>query len=197
MIGDKRLTLGEWMQLRWGTYRRLYLNLFRPAYVRTRLTQRLGECQRCGACCQMLRRCVLLKNDQGLPACHLYLYRTPNCSRIWGIATSFRHTHPAGSAGHRRKSSGTPKIIGVPGGFHRRYCRPTKQVKFCASLRLFPTEKRLACRGQSCCTQCATPAERTGGVQLKDAPARTPRLPSANRCHLDAPGAEPVVNTER
>jgi hypothetical protein len=82
MIGDKRLTLSKWMQLRWGTYRRLYLNVFRSDYVRTSLAQRLGECRRCGACCQLLRRCVLLKNDNGLPACHLYLYRTPNCSKF-------------------------------------------------------------------------------------------------------------------
>ena len=79
MIGDKRLTMKGWLRLRWGTYRRLYLNIFRPGYVRASLAQRQGECLRCGTCCYLLRRCVLLKSDNGLPACNVYPVRTPNC----------------------------------------------------------------------------------------------------------------------
>ena len=82
MMDKQRLSFGNWMQLRWGTCRRLYLNLFRSAFVRASLARRMGECRRCGACCHLVRRCALLKDNKGLPACHLYLYRTPNCTQF-------------------------------------------------------------------------------------------------------------------
>ena len=118
MIGDKRLTLKGWLRLRWGTYRRLYLNIFRPGYVRASLAQRQGECLRCGTCCYLLRRCVLLKNDNGLPACNVIpcARRTAGSSRltraIWATATSWRPTLPAAFAGLRRKSSDYPESDG-------------------------------------------------------------------------------------
>ena len=68
------------LQLIWGTPRRLFLNVFRPGYVRANLANRLGECRRCGACCRLVVKCIYFFEDNGLPACRLYKYRPPNCS---------------------------------------------------------------------------------------------------------------------
>ena len=73
-------SLGEKLKLFWGTPRRLYLNLFRPGYVRRSLSQRHGECKRCGACCQLVVRCVNVRYQDGLPICNIYGMRPPNCS---------------------------------------------------------------------------------------------------------------------
>ncbi len=77
-------TLRVRLRLLWGTPRRFFLNVFRPAYVRRRLEQRQGACRRCGACCQLVVRCRFLKRDHaGLPACRIYgICRTKNCSNF-------------------------------------------------------------------------------------------------------------------
>ncbi len=70
------------LKLLWGTPRRLFLNVFRPGYVRASLAQRSGECRRCGACCQLVCRCIYFRDDGGIPSCKLYKYRPPNCSNF-------------------------------------------------------------------------------------------------------------------
>ena len=71
------------LKLIWGTPRRLFLNVFRPGYVRSSLAKRSGECRRCGACCRLVRRCRYFHDDDGIPACRLYAgYRPPNCSKF-------------------------------------------------------------------------------------------------------------------
>jgi len=68
------------LRLLWGRPRRLFLNVFRPAYVRDSLARRAGECRRCGVCCRMGLRCRFLRYDGALAACERYgRYRTPNC----------------------------------------------------------------------------------------------------------------------
>jgi len=68
------------LSLLFGIFRRLRLQVFRPAYVRAQLAARQGECQRCGACCQMAWRCTFLHQPDGKPACAFYkYYRYPNC----------------------------------------------------------------------------------------------------------------------
>ena len=63
-----------------GILRRLYLHAFRPGYVRARHRERQGECQRCGACCQMAWECTFFHQPDGKPACKFYSrYRYPNC----------------------------------------------------------------------------------------------------------------------
>jgi hypothetical protein len=75
-----RLTPWQRLKLLASRPRRLYLNLLRPGYVRASLARRVGECRRCGACCQMGSRCWHLEYDGALSACRRYLkYRTLNC----------------------------------------------------------------------------------------------------------------------
>lgn len=63
--------------------RRLFLNLFRPGYVRASLAQRIGECKRCGACCQLVCRCFFFRDGDRTPSCALYgRCRLPNCSNF-------------------------------------------------------------------------------------------------------------------
>ncbi len=75
-----RMTLGQKLKNFWGTPRRFYLNVFRPGYVRASLARRKGECKRCGACCQLVVKCVHVRYVDGLPACRIYGMRPPNCS---------------------------------------------------------------------------------------------------------------------
>ncbi|MCA1808085.1 MAG: hypothetical protein LC725_01240 [Lentisphaerae bacterium] len=70
-------------KLFWGTPRRLWLNVFRPGYVRASLARRQGECRRCGACCRLAWRCHFFYHNKEMPACRLYRwYRSWNCSRF-------------------------------------------------------------------------------------------------------------------
>ena len=63
-----------------GRVRRLYLNVLRRRYVQASLARRVGECRRCGACCQMGLRCRHLTYEGALSACRLYdKYRSSNC----------------------------------------------------------------------------------------------------------------------
>jgi hypothetical protein len=69
------------MKLLRGVHRRLHLNWFRPDYISASLTNRLGECQRCGACCQLGWRCRYLQKDaKEIPSCRIHTgWRPPNC----------------------------------------------------------------------------------------------------------------------
>lgn len=65
-----------------GVLRRLFLNVFRPAYVRRSLSLRSGECRRCGVCCHLVaNKCGALHlHADGNSTCRLYgVYRLPNC----------------------------------------------------------------------------------------------------------------------
>ena len=46
--------------LGWGKLRRFYLSHFRPGYVRASLARRVGQCDRTGACCNLMYTCPLL-----------------------------------------------------------------------------------------------------------------------------------------
>lgn len=75
--------LSDTLRLMWGTPRRLFLNLFRPGYVRASLARRSGKCLRCGVCCRLVYRCLYFYTKDGLPACRLYnIVRPPNCTRF-------------------------------------------------------------------------------------------------------------------
>ncbi len=76
-----RLSVWQRLKLLWGRPRRLFLNLFRPGYVRANLARRQGECRRCGACCQMGLYCRHLKyGADALSECVRYTkWRTSNC----------------------------------------------------------------------------------------------------------------------
>lgn len=82
-MGLKVAKLSVWGRLRLllGRPRRLFINLFRPGYVRASLARRRGECRRCGACCQMGAYCRHLKyGADGLAECARYQkWRTANC----------------------------------------------------------------------------------------------------------------------
>ena len=75
-----RLSIWRRLKLLWGRPRRLYLNVFRPGYVRASLARRRGECCRCGACCQMGAYCRHLRYSGDLSECSRYAkWRTSNC----------------------------------------------------------------------------------------------------------------------
>ena len=76
-----KITFRVRLKLFCGSVRRLFVNVFRPGYVRASLAQRRGECRRCGACCQLVCRCCFFRDDDGIPSCAIYdRYRFPNCS---------------------------------------------------------------------------------------------------------------------
>lgn len=64
-----------------GRPRRLFYCLFRKGYIKANHARRRGECQRCGACCQLGSRCHhLFYDEHGLSACKVYGRRiSPNC----------------------------------------------------------------------------------------------------------------------
>jgi len=44
---------------------------------------RLGECNGCGACCELPTRCSFLKTDSaGNNTCSIYRFRPPNCRKF-------------------------------------------------------------------------------------------------------------------
>ena len=77
----KKPSLRLRLKLLRGVHRRLHLNWFRPDYIRASLLHRIGECQRCGACCQLGWRCHYLQKDaKGIPSCRIHTgRRPPNC----------------------------------------------------------------------------------------------------------------------
>ena len=65
-----------------GVLRRFLLNLFRRRYVQRSLSQRTGECERCGVCCHLVaNKCGALHlHKDGSSTCRIYtVYRMANC----------------------------------------------------------------------------------------------------------------------
>ena len=65
--------------LGWGKIRRAYLVHLRKDYVTQQLSQRQGECQRCGACCRLMFNCWLISSHNGDAVCRRYLARSQVC----------------------------------------------------------------------------------------------------------------------
>ncbi len=75
-----RLSFWRRVWLLRGRARRWYLGWLRPGYVRANRARRVGECRRCGMCCQMGIRCFRLRTDDSLSGCTSYGKRRPiNC----------------------------------------------------------------------------------------------------------------------
>ncbi|MBI4712011.1 MAG: hypothetical protein HY762_01690, partial [Planctomycetes bacterium] len=53
--------LAKQVVLGWGKLRRSLLLSFKADYTRELLSQRQGECKRCGACCRLLFHCPALE----------------------------------------------------------------------------------------------------------------------------------------
>lgn len=68
-----------------GKIRRLVDGHFHKDKVQADLELRRGECNRCGACCEILFRCPFLKKHvDGSSACGIYQFR-PNSCRLFPI----------------------------------------------------------------------------------------------------------------
>jgi hypothetical protein len=68
-----------------GKLRRFMNANFRKQEVRESLSLRRGECNRCGACCEILFKCPFLKkHTDGLTSCGIYEDR-PNQCRLFPI----------------------------------------------------------------------------------------------------------------
>ncbi|HEX8846235.1 MAG TPA: YkgJ family cysteine cluster protein [Pyrinomonadaceae bacterium] len=68
-----------------GKLRRLVRAKFRKQEVIESLALRRGECNRCGACCEILFKCPFLKKyDDGTTTCGIYEDR-PNVCRLFPI----------------------------------------------------------------------------------------------------------------
>ncbi|MBI3272777.1 MAG: hypothetical protein HYZ53_27570 [Planctomycetes bacterium] len=66
------------LKMGWGKLRRQYLIRFRKGYVEQSLSQRFGECLRCGACCKLMFDCFFC--TRGLPTgCKIYSVRPMAC----------------------------------------------------------------------------------------------------------------------
>lgn len=63
-----------------GKVRRYTLTRFRKEYVADQLAQRVGECNQCGRCCEILFKCPFLaKVDDGTSYCTIYDNRPGQC----------------------------------------------------------------------------------------------------------------------
>jgi len=67
------------MILALGKIRRIFMVYCRPGKTKDSLSKRLGECQRCGACCAILLHCPALKGNNGTLHCKFYDARTKVC----------------------------------------------------------------------------------------------------------------------
>ena len=68
-----------------GKLRRAINIRFRKEEVVAKLSLRRGDCNRCGACCEILFKCPFLKkHDDGLTTCGIYEDR-PNQCRLFPI----------------------------------------------------------------------------------------------------------------
>jgi hypothetical protein len=62
--------------------RRFYLGTFRPTYIqKAAAANRVGDCRRCGLCCELIYKCPFLgKDSQNLSYCRIYGdLRPANC----------------------------------------------------------------------------------------------------------------------
>lgn len=66
-----------------GVFRRFFLSVFRPGYVKASIARRQGSCARCGACCHLTAKhgCPSLAFEEaGLSLCKIHgSVRMPNC----------------------------------------------------------------------------------------------------------------------
>ncbi|MGM0607951.1 MAG: hypothetical protein ACQESP_06005 [Candidatus Muiribacteriota bacterium] len=63
-----------------GKIRRFYLSTFRKKQVKKMLQKRKGQCNQCGACCQLLVKCPFLYRKDNLFCCKIYgKVRPINC----------------------------------------------------------------------------------------------------------------------
>src|SRR6266545_2318577 len=68
-----------------GKIRRFLNTNFRKQEVVTALSLRRGDCNRCGACCELLFKCPFLKKQSdGMSLCGIYENR-PNSCRLFPI----------------------------------------------------------------------------------------------------------------
>ena len=68
-----------------GKLRRFVSANFRKDEVSASLAQRRGDCNRCGACCEILFKCPFLKkHDDGSTTCGVYANRPDQC-RLYPI----------------------------------------------------------------------------------------------------------------
>jgi len=72
------LTLKERGILAWGKARRFYLVHFRPGYVQESITRRRGDCNRTGACCNLLFACPAF-TSKPLPTCRINAHKPKVC----------------------------------------------------------------------------------------------------------------------
>ncbi|MCD6384469.1 hypothetical protein J7M23_01705 [Candidatus Sumerlaeota bacterium] len=64
-----------------GKLRRIYLSYFRRGYVNQQRARRLGECQRCSACCRFVFRCpFLVPDDKNGWRCSIHSRRPRVCA---------------------------------------------------------------------------------------------------------------------
>lgn len=78
-MGQPPLDLRNLPTLLWGKVRRAFLIAFRKKEVERRLSQRHGDCTRCGACCKLLFRCPAYDETDGNPKCLIYNDRPGVC----------------------------------------------------------------------------------------------------------------------
>jgi len=78
------LTFHERATLGWGKVRRFYLAHFRPAYVRESLARRVGQCNRTGACCNLMFTCPLLDRRADPVRCTIHEFK-PKVCRLFPI----------------------------------------------------------------------------------------------------------------
>jgi Fe-S-cluster containining protein len=63
-----------------GKVRRYALTRFRKEYVADQMALRVGECNQCGKCCEILFKCPFLaKVDDGTSYCTIYENRPSQC----------------------------------------------------------------------------------------------------------------------
>ncbi len=78
------LTFRERATLGWGKVRRFYLAHFRPSYVRESLARRVGQCNRTGACCNLMFTCPLLDRRAEPVRCTIHEIK-PKVCRLFPI----------------------------------------------------------------------------------------------------------------
>ena len=83
--GRRLLRPSERVRLFVGKVRRLYYSTIGRSYLKKSLARRRGECNHCGACCQLAHYCPLLRYDgDGVSKCAGYSSRPTNC-RVFPI----------------------------------------------------------------------------------------------------------------
>jgi hypothetical protein len=66
----------RWVSRLVGQVRRQVLSRLRPGYVAAERARRLGECRRCGSCCDLTFHCPFLTADG---PCRIYEHRNVTC----------------------------------------------------------------------------------------------------------------------